>query len=59
MQAVAEVLAVLVVLAEQVESDVLLLHPYREISQDLNCQVRPTVMVELAAQVAQADPTWA
>jgi hypothetical protein len=58
MQAVAEVLAALGVLAAQAASDVLLLRPYREISQYLNYQVRPTVMVELAAQVAQADPTW-
>ena len=51
-------LAARAVLAAQVVSDVLLLRPYREISQYLNCQVRPTVMVELAAQVARAVPTW-
>jgi hypothetical protein len=58
MQAVAEVLAALGVLAAQVVSDELLLRPYREISQYLNCQVWPTVMVELAAQAARAVPSW-
>ena len=56
MQAVAEVLAALAVLAAQVESDVF---PSDNPMEMIRNQLRPTVMVELAAQVAQADPTWA